>query len=64
MSDPLSKEFENPESAIMIAVIGKEVHVAYSMDLSGDYEEILDILETAAILVATEQQKKSNDSVH
>jgi len=45
-------------------VIGNEVHVAYSMDLSGDYEEILDILETAAILVATEQQKKSNDSVH
>lgn len=64
MSDSLSKEFEDPESAIMIAVIGNEVHVAYSMDLSGDYEEILDILETAAILVATEQQKKSNDSVH
>lgn len=64
MSDSLSKEFENPESAIMIAVIGNEVHVAYSMDLSGDYEEILDILETAAILVATEQQKKSDGIVH
>jgi hypothetical protein len=64
VSDSLSKEFENPESAIMIAVIGNEVHVAYSMDLSGDYEEILDILETAAILVATEQQKKSDGIVH
>lgn len=55
---------EDADSAIMIAVIGDQVHVAYSLDLQGQYEELLDILETASIMVATEQQKKSTDPIH
>lgn len=55
---------EDADSAIMIAVIDDQVHVAYSLDLKGQYEELLDILETAAIMVATEQQKQSDDLIH
>ena len=55
---------DDADSAIMIAVIGEQVHVAYSLDLKGQYDELLDILETAAIMVATEQQQQSDQSIH
>ena len=49
----------------MIAVINKEVHVAYSLDLTGKFDDIIDILETAAMMVLAEQEKEqSNPSVH
>lgn len=55
MSDAL-KEFEDlgtPESAIFIAVIDGAIHVAYSLSLQNKYDDILDILETAATMVAS-----------
>lgn len=55
MSDAL-KEFEElgtPESAIFIAVIDGAIHVAYSLSLQNKYDDILDILETAATMVAS-----------
>jgi hypothetical protein len=58
------KELDEAESAIMIAVVDDQVHIAYSLDLEGEYDELLDILETACIMVATEQQKKSDGIVH
>jgi hypothetical protein len=64
VSDSLKEEV-TPDSAIMIAVINKEVHVAYSLDLTGKYDDIVDILETAAMMVLSEQEKEqSNPSVH
>ena len=63
MSDTL-KEFEEPDSAIMIAVVDGQVHLAYSLDLSDDYDEILDILETAAMMVLSAQGKQDETSVH
>lgn len=64
MSDALTEEFGEPESAIMIAVVDKEVHVAYSKDLSGQPEEILDILETAAMMVMSSMQEVSGEKIH
>ena len=58
------KEFEEPDSAIMIAVVDGQVHLAYSLDLAEDYDEILDILETAAMMVLQEQSKQAETSVH
>lgn len=55
MTDAL-KEFEDlgtPESAIFIAVIDGAIHVAYSLSLQNKYDDILDILETAATMVAS-----------
>ena len=63
MSDTLDK-FEEPDSAIMIAVVDGQVHLAYSLDLSDDYDEILDILETAAMMVVQAQSKQDETSVH
>lgn len=63
MSNTL-KEFEEPDSAIMIAVVDGQVHLAYSLDLSDDYDEILDILETAAMMVVQAQGKQDETSVH
>jgi len=48
----------------MIAVVDGQVHLAYSLDLEGDYEEILDILETAAIMVASAEQQEQSSQVH
>lgn len=59
------KEFGDkgtPESSVILAVYNNEVHVAFSKNLN--YEDLLDILETAAIMIAVEQQKVSNSSVH
>ena len=59
------KEFGDkgtPEASVILAVYDKEVHVAFSKNL--DYDDLLDILETAAIMIAVEQQKLSNSSVH
>jgi len=63
VSDAL-EEFEEPDSAIMIAVVNGQVHLAYSKDLSEDYDEILDILETAAMMVVQAQSKQDETSVH
>jgi hypothetical protein len=63
VSDTLD-EFEEPDSAIMIAVVGGQVHVAYSKNLAEDFDNILDILETAAMMVVNAQQKQSETSVH
>jgi hypothetical protein len=63
VSDTLDK-FEEPDSAIMIAVVDGQVHMAYSKDLADDFDNILDILETAAIMVVNAQQKQSETSVH
>ena len=48
----------------MIAVVDKAVHVAYSKDLSGQPEEILDILETAAMMVMSSMQEVSGEKIH
>lgn len=64
MSDALTEEFGEPESAIMIAVVDKAVHIAYSKDLSGQPEEILDILETAAMMVMSSMQEVSGEKIH
>ena len=51
----MTDEFEDPESAIFIAVIGGAVHIAYSKDLANDFDNMLDILDTAAKMVLNEQ---------
>jgi hypothetical protein len=62
----LTEDFEDPESAIFIAVIDGAVHIAYSKDLSEDYDNMLDILETAAKMVLNEQNnnQQSVSNVH
>ena len=51
----MKDELEDPESAIFIAVIDGAVHIAYSKDLANDFDNMLDILETAAKMVLKEQ---------
>jgi hypothetical protein len=60
------EDLEDPESAIFIAVIDGAVHIAYSKDLSDDYDNMLDILETAAKMVLSAQSKdqQSISNVH
>jgi len=53
-----------PESALMIAVIDGAIHVAYSKDLTNKYEEMLDILETACIMISEAAEPKSNKITH
>ena len=62
MSDTLDefKDLGEPESALMIAVID----VAYSKDLTNKYEEMLDILETACIMISEAAEPKSNKITH
>ncbi len=62
----MTEDFEDPESAIFIAVIDGAVHIAYSKDLSEDYDNMLDILETAAKMVLNEQNnnQQSVSNVH
>jgi hypothetical protein len=66
VSDAL-KEFEDigtPESAIFIAVIEGAIHVAYSKDLTNDYDGILDILEIAAKMVISASADDSKQQIH
>lgn len=66
MSDALT-EFEDlgePESAIFIAVIDGAVHIAYSKDLAADFDNILDILETAAKMVESANADESKQLIH
>jgi hypothetical protein len=58
------KDLGEPESALMIAVIDGAIHVAYSKDLTDKYEEMLDILETACIMIAEAAEPKSNKITH
>ena len=51
----MTDELEDPESAIFIAVIDGAVHIAYSKDLANDFDNMLDILDTAAKMVLKEQ---------
>jgi hypothetical protein len=62
----LTEDFEDPESAIFIAVIDGAVHIAYSKDLAEDFDNMLDILETAAKMVLNEQSnnQQSVSNVH
>jgi hypothetical protein len=48
----------------MIAVINGSIHVAYSKDLTNKYEEMLDILETACIMISEAAEPKSNQITH
>lgn len=67
MSDSLTKnalDIENPDSAIMIAVAGGQVHMAYSLDLANKPDEILDILETAAMMVVASADSSSDEKIH
>lgn len=66
MSDALT-EFEDlgePESAIFIAVIDGAVHIAYSKDLAADFDNMLDILETAAKMVESANADESKQLIH
>jgi hypothetical protein len=58
------KDLGEPESALMIAVINGSIHVAYSKDLTNKYEEMLDILETACIMISEAAEPKSNQITH
>jgi len=58
------KDVGEPESAMMIAVIDGAIHVAYSKDLTNKYEEMLDILETACIIISEAAEPKSNKITH
>jgi hypothetical protein len=58
------KDLGDPESAMMIAVIDGAIHVAYSKDLTDKYEEMLDILETACIMISEAAEPKSNKITH
>jgi len=58
------KDVGEPESAMMIAVIDGAIHVAYSKDLTNKYEEMLDILETACIMISEAAEPKSNQITH
>lgn len=58
------KEIKDPDSAIMIAVVGEQVHVAYSLDLANKPDEILDILETAAMMVVSSAESSSDEKIH
>ena len=66
MSDSLDnfKDLGDPESAMMIAVIDGAIHMAYSKDLTNKYEEMLDILETACIMISEAAEPKSNKITH
>jgi hypothetical protein len=66
VSDSLDsfKDLGDPESAMMIAVIDGAIHVAYSKDLTDKYEEMLDILETACIIISEAAEPKSNKITH
>ncbi len=66
MSDSLDsfKDLGDPESAMMIAVIDGAIHIAYSKDLTDKYEEMLDILETACIMISEAAEPKSNKITH
>ena len=66
MSDSLDdfKDLGDPESAMMIAVINGAIHIAYSKDLTNKYEEMLDILETACIMISEAAEPKSNKITH
>jgi hypothetical protein len=66
VSDALT-EFEDlgdPESAIFIAVIDGAVHIAYSKDLAADFDNMLDILETAAKMVESANADESKQLIH
>lgn len=58
------KDLGDPESALMIAVIDGAIHIAYSKDLTDKYEEMLDILETACIMISEAAEPKSNKITH
>jgi hypothetical protein len=58
------KDLGDPESAMMIAVINGAIHIAYSKDLTNKYEEMLDILETACIMISEAAEPKSNKITH
>ncbi len=58
------KDLGDPESAMMIAVIDGAIHIAYSKDLTNKYEEMLDILETACIMISEAAEPKSNKITH
>jgi len=58
------KDIGDPESAMMIAVIDGAIHIAYSKDLTNKYEEMLDILETACIMISEAAEPKSNKITH
>jgi hypothetical protein len=58
------KDIGEPESALMIAIIDGAIHVAYSKDLTNKYEEMLDILETACIMISEAAEPKSNKITH
>ena len=58
------KDLGDPESAMTIAVIDGAIHVAYSKDLTDKYEEMLDILETACIMISEAAEPKSNKITH
>jgi hypothetical protein len=66
VSDSLDsfKDLGDPESAMMIAVIDGAIHIAYSKDLTDKYEEMLDILETACIMISEAAEPKSNKITH
>ena len=55
------------ESVMVIAVIEGETHIAYSLDLSNNFDKMLDILKNAAILLNSEKdsiESSGNPKIH
>lgn len=58
------EDLGTPDSAIYIAVVDNTIHIGYSKDLHNNQEEMLDILETAAMMIIASEEKQPNDPVH
>ena len=58
------KDLKDPDSAIMIAVLDGQVHMAYSKDLANKPDDILDILETAAMMVVASTEGLPDERIH
>ena len=56
-----------PDSTMFLISKDKKVYLAYSENLDGQFDEMLDILETVAIMLVSESEKErpsSSDVFH
>lgn len=53
---------DNPDAAMYLILKDKKMHIAYSENLDGNYDEMLDILESAALILMLSADKDSSNS--
>jgi hypothetical protein len=53
-----------PDAAIYIAVVGNTIHIGYSKNLHNEQDEMLDILETAAMMITESAEKPVGPHTH